>query len=505
MGLPGGRNGSISWIFVFTKNQGPNTESCDRFGHRHPQNSPKMKLFIEKIIASVWNRLRRQVDGEWNPGEQEKRLDLGFRVTDGQITKKHVMLGNIRRAQHTAALGKTGTGKSSLLKYLAMQDIQAGRGFAFFDLHGEMWPFLLATINAQERRLKRHLHNKLIFINPADAELSVGLNPLEMTGTPDFARIAEFADVIRRRCHLDSFGVRIDELLRNSLYVLAANGLTLIELMPLLTRRGFRAACLQRVENADIRDFFESRYDKASDAMQAAMREPVLNKTSAFTSDPRFRHIVGQKQSTFSIREAMDKGCWIVVNLAKGQLGDQALTLGSLVLTLFANALFSRELRTLYTLFCDEIQNLVAYESGVETMLSESRKFAVAIVSANQYLDQYPPAMRSAILSVGTHAYFQLSSADAGQIAQALDGGRMLAEKLKNLHPRHCLVKSGADQLVEVRVPDVPAIAVDYTDLLNRARYERGRVRAHVERDIAKRQSELFHDAKEVLNRHEFD
>jgi len=462
-----------------------------------------MKSFIEKLIASLWNRLRRQAGGEWR--ESGPRLDLGFRVTDGQVTKKHVTLGLTRRSTHMALLGKTGSGKSSAIKYFAMQDIEAGRGFAIFDLHGELWPLLLGVINTLERRYRRHLHHKLVFVNPADVELSIGWNPLETTGTPDFARIAEFSDVIRRRCHLDSFGVRIDELLRNSLYVLAANGLTLIELMPLLTRRGFRAACLERVENPDIRHFFESRYDEASDAMQSAMREPVLNKTSAFTSDPRFRHIVGQTHSTFSIREAMDEGWWVVVNLAKGRLGDQALTLGSLMLTLFTNALFSRESRRLFTLYCDEIQNLVAYESGIETILSEARKFGVAIVSANQYLDQYPPAMRAAILSVGTHAYFQLSSADAGHIAQALDGGRTVAERLKNLAQRHCLVKSGSDPLVEVRVPNVPDIKVDYTDLLNRARYERSRVRAHIERDVAKRQSELFASTKELLNRHEFD
>lgn len=459
----------------------------------------------ENIIASIWNRLRGQAGGQWNESEPGKRVDLGFRVTDGQVTKKHVFLGNICRSRHVAVLGKTGTGKSSALKYMAMQDILSSRGFCFFDLHGEIWPFLLRVINMLERRYKRHLDDKLILINPADDELSIGLNPLQMMGAPDFARIAEFADVIRRRCHLESFGVRIDELLRNSLYVLAANGLTLIELMPLLTRRGFRAACLQRVENAEIRTFFESRYDRASDAMQAAMREPVLNKISAFTSNPRFRHIVGQQHSTFSIREAMDRGYWVIVNLAKGRLGDQALTLGSLILTLITNAVFSRETRTLYTVYCDEIQNLVAYESGIETLLSESRKFALSIISANQYLDQYPPAMRSAILSVGTHAYFQLSSADAGQIAQALDGGRTLSERLKNLQPRHCLLKSGGDPLVEVRVPNVPTIDVDFTDLLNRARYARSRVRAHIERDIAKRQSELFQDTKEVLSRHEFD
>jgi hypothetical protein len=380
-----------------------------------------MIYFLEKLIAAIWNRLANRRRGAWS---EAKGADLGFRVTDGLVSTHHVTLGPTRRTRHVAVLGKTGTGKSSLLKYLAMQDIKAGRGFALFDLHGELWPFLLSAISAEERRTQRHLDYKLIFINPADREMSVGLNPLEQE-TPDFARIVEFAEVIKERCHLDSFGVRTDELLRNALYVLSANKLSLVELVPLLTRNGFRAACLKEVDNPEVRQYFELRYDQASDAMQATMREPVLNKTSAFTSDPRFRHIVGQP-STFSLREAMDEGHWVIVNLEKGRLGEQALTLGSLILALFKNALFTREKRSLYTLYCDEIQNLVAYGGGLATMLSEARKFGVGIVSANQFLDQYPPDMRAAILSIGTHMFFQLSSADAREIAQSLDGGRTL-------------------------------------------------------------------------------
>ena len=215
--------------------------------------------------------------------------------------------------------------------------------------------------------------------------------------------------------------------------------------------------------------------------MRAMMREPILNKTSAFTADPHFRHIVGQTQSTFSLREAMDDGHWIIVNLEKGKLGEQALTLGSLIFTMIKNALFSRTKRSLFTVYCDEIQNFVAYGSGIETMLSEARKFGVAVVSANQFLDQYPAEMRAAILSVGTHVFFQLSSADATQVAQALDGGKPLAERLKNLPQRHAIVKSGADRWTEVVVPTVREPKVDYTDLVNRSRYVR-RPRARPDR-----------------------
>ena len=289
--------------------------------------------------------------------------------------------------------------------------------------------------------------------------------------------------------------------LRNSLYVLSANGLTLLELVPLLTHLGFRAARLKKVENAEVRQYFELRYDQASEPMRAVMREPILNKTSAFTADPHFRHIVGQPKSTFSLREAMDAGYWVIVNLDKGRLGGQALTSGSMILTVLKNALFTREKRSLFTVYCDEIQNFVAQASGIETILSEARKFGVGFVSANQFLDQHPVEMRAALLSVGTHVFFQLSSADATQVSQVLDGGKPLAERLKNLRRAHCIVKSGSDRWVEVEVPKVLDAPVDYTDLLTRSRYQYGRVRAHIDRDIAKRQeSFLKRSSDEVLD-----
>ena len=455
-----------------------------------------MKHFLEQLIASLWNRLRGQERGAWS---ERGSLDLGTQVSDGEPTRRHLTLSNTRRTRHLVTLGITGSGKSSLMRYQAQQDIMAQRGFLFFDFHGDATQFLVRSINALERQLRRHLDGKLVLIEPADPLVSVGLNPLEMD-SPDFVRIAEFAEVLKRRWGLDHFGARTDELLRNSLYVLAANHLTLVELAPFLSNGVFRATCLMNVPNAEVRQYFELRYDQASEPMRATMREPILNKTSTFTADPKFRHIVGQVHSTFSIRDAMDEGQWVIVNLEKGRLGEQAATLGSLILTVVKNALFARAKRSLFTLYCDEIQNLVANGSDIETLLSEARKFGVGVVTANQFLDQFPAEVRAAILSVGTQAFFQLSSHDAAQVAQALDGGKPLAERLKNLPQRHYIVKTGSDRWQEVRVPSVRVPSVDPTDLVNRARYSRGKVRAHIERDIAARQETYLKKTDEVLN-----
>jgi len=452
-----------------------------------------------RLIAQLASSLRTLFRGTAGAWRNRESLDLGFRVIDGEATRRHVKLSATQRAAHIAVLGKTGSGKSSLLRYLCSQDIAAGRGFLFFDLHGDATPFLLATISARERQLRRHLSDKLVLIEPADPTVSAGLNPLEQP-SPDFVRIAEFAEVLRARWGLDRFGARTDELLRNTLYALAANGLTLVELAPFLTHRGFRLACLQRVENPEVRAYFENRYDPLSDPMQAVMREPILNKTSAFTADPRFRHIVGQIHSTFSLREAMDEGYWVIVNLDKGRLGVQALTFGSLLLTMLKNALFAREKRTLYTVYCDEIQNFTNFHGGIETMLSEGRKFGVGIVSANQFLDQYPPEMRAAILATGTHVFFQLASTDAAPIAYALDGGRHLAERLKNLPHRHFILKSGAERWLEAKVPTVLMPQADATDLVNRSRSHFGRSRVLVEREIAERRASAERKSDELLH-----
>jgi hypothetical protein len=441
---------------------------------------------LEQLIAGIWNSLTGRPRGA---RFESAGIDLGFRVEDDQLTHKHLALSSTKRSTHMVVLGKTGSGKSSFLRYLAEQDILADRGFLYFDVHGADTPLLLRTINARERREHRHFSGRTILIEPGDPITSVGLNPLGGQES-DFVRIAELAQILKNRWRLDSFGARTDELLRNSLFVLAANGLTLVELALLLTNTGFRKARLQRVENAEVRQYFELRYDQASEPMRATMREPILNKTSAFTADPHFRHIVGQP-STFSLKQAMDEGYWVIVNLLKGRLGEQAMTLASLILSMLTNSIFTREKRSTFTVFCDEVQNLVSYGGGIETMLSEGRKFRVPIVSANQFLDQHSAEMRAALMSVGTHVFFQLSPSDATQVAQALDGGKSLAERLKNLRQRHAIVKSGSDPWTEIVVPTVREPEVDTTDLVNRCRGLWGRPRVVIERDIAKRHAEF--------------
>jgi len=283
-----------------------------------------MKQFFEKLIARLWNGAatgRRKLP-------LATGLLLGWRVLDGAVMRTKVILPHARRATHIALLGRTGTGKSSLIRWFCEQDIKSGRGFCVFDIHGELTPTVLSLIAEEERERKQDFSDRVIVVDPSDGAYSVGMNPLEKRPDQDaFVRASQFAEVLKDRWGLQTFGARTEEVLRNSLLVLAESGLTLVELGPLLTDSSFRRVCLENVTNAEVRDYFETRYDGASDAMQGVMREPLLNKTSAFTADPHFRFIVGQ-QSAFSVAQAMDAGKWVLVNLAKGRLGVEALTLG---------------------------------------------------------------------------------------------------------------------------------------------------------------------------------
>lgn len=463
----------------------------------HLRASINHEVMIEKLLASAWNsmvpRPRNDEDGP--------TLDLGFQIVDGEVRRFRANLPQAKRCEHVAILGKTGQGKSFFLRHLAAQDVRSRRGFVFFDLHGDTMPYLLRLIAAEERRTHTDLSERLIVVEPGDPEFSIGLNVLDgRAGQQDHVQLAEFAQILRARWHLDSLGARTEELLRDSLHVLADNNLTLLELSLLLTNAAFRAACVRRVQNTEVSNYFRTRFDTRSEAMQGVYRDAILNKVSGFTTDPRFRHILGQQRSTFSLLDALDQGRWVILNLDKGRLGEQAATLGSLLLTKLKNALFARRRRQLFTLYCDEIQNLVAYDAGLDTLLSEARKFGISVVTANQFLEQYPAQMRAAVMAVGTHVFFQLSSSDADKIASALDGGKRLAEILKNLPKRHMVVKSGSHRPVEALVPTVAEPGADSADLYNRCRTRWARRRTDIEAEITVRHRNASRRSEEVLD-----
>jgi hypothetical protein len=174
--------------------------------------------------------------------------------------------------------------------------------------------------------------------------------------------------------------------------------------------------------------------------------------------------------------------------------------LGALFFTAVKNALFSRRKRDLFTIFADEVQNLVAFAAGLETVLSEARKFAGSLVCCHQFREQMPPEMRAAIMAVGTHVFFQLSGPDAREIANVLDGGKPLQEELKNLPRRHMVVKSGHAPYEEAVVPTLRMPKSDPAALYARSRARWARKRSEVEAEIQARQAAANRSTREALH-----
>lgn len=222
--------------------------------------------------------------------------------------------------------------------------------------------------------------------------------------------------------------------------------------------------------------------------MQQAWREPVLNKVTTLTADPQLRLMLGQVHSTFSFVEALDAGYVVLLNLDKSTLGEQAATLGSLFFAKLKTAIFTRRTRRPVTVYADELQNLLTYDADLESVLSESRKFGCCFCSANQYLDQYPPSLRAAVLAIGTHVLFQLSAPDADKLGALLGGGKLLQALLKNLPPRQFVIKSGHHDWQHGRVPPVDDPRTDSTSLYQRCRRRWARPRAEIEAEIQQRQ-----------------
>lgn len=443
---------------------------------------------FENIFVNTFNRIF---------GLRERKLEggllLGRMVREDGVAGSLYYLPTAERAKHISILGKTGSGKSYFIRHLVQQDVQSGRGFLLFDLHGDLIPAAMRSLVARGIDPAR-----VIVIDPTSQEWAVGMNPLEATN--DSSRYLQVAEVTRTLADRWDFkGARTEELLRNALLALSENDLTILEVGVLLANDEYRAAVLKRVTNEDVREYFQLRFDPLSEAMKATMREPVLNKLTEVTADPHFRFILGQRESTISFDEILNQNLIVLVNLNKGALGRHALTLGALVYGKFKAALFRRHARQVFTVYADEIQNLVSEDTDFDVLFSEARKFAVSLVTANQFAAQLPARMRSAIQAIGTRIFFQLSHEDAEQVAKEISGGKSMAERLKNLPPRHFVAKQGNHRPYEVVSPEVTTVDASAVQLYAASNTIHAMRRVEVQRDILARRPKPS-QLKEVLN-----
>jgi len=385
---------------------------------------------------------------------------------------ENVFLPNRDRLKHLYILGATGSGKTKLIENLIRQDILAGRGFCLLDAHGDLCNSIiqylayLATIQNSFSFLE-DLSNKLILIEPFNQQSVVGFNPLETMRYSSFSQAAELIGIFKKFWQDAYWGPRMEELLRNTFITLSENGLTLLEASRLLTDSYFREKMIEGLKNEVARDYWVNRYHALSDKMQTVYREPVLNRMAVFIGDPGVRLMLGQARSTIDFRDIMDKGKWLIINLSKGQLRENAHLLGALLIAKIKLAAMTRaELpeneRLPFYGFIDEFQCYIGED--FETILSEARKYGLGLTIAHQNLDQINLKLKTSILgNVGTQIIFRLSHHDALQMSQEMDlKARPLIEKhLIDFQVCHAYLKLRGQKPRLLRTIHVPEMKIN--------------------------------------------
>lgn len=324
------------------------------------------------------------------------------------------------REAHFYIVGASRTGKTKFLEYLMVQDWEKRSGFAVIDPHGDLVDDLKDRLLVG--RGKAFLEKWVVLIDPTDKERTVSFNPLEITGNESTASIALELTGVFKKIWGDSWGARMEDLLKNTLIALIENGLTLAELPLFLTNLNVRRKILSRVEHEGCRDYFEHRFNELKRGGQDERMESTLNKVDAFLFDPALRQMLASPKSSFHLRDIMDNGKILLVKLDKGQLKGSADLLGSLMLAKIQMAAFTRtdtpkEERRPFHLYIDEFQNF-ATESFL-AVLAESLKYKLSLTLAHQHLAQLPSNLRAAILSnCDIQAYFRISRDDANILAK---------------------------------------------------------------------------------------
>lgn len=330
--------------------------------------------------------------------------------------EQHVAIADADRSRHTWCIGKTGAGKTTLIRNMIIQDLERGHGVGVIDPHGDLAHELLEYI-------PRHRTREVVYFAPADLERPIGFNVLERVPPDRRPLVASNVVAAFKHSWSDSWGPRLEYLLYNTVAALLdyPSG-TLVGISRMLVSEEFRADVLQHVQDPLVRQYWEHEFAGYSEKMLPEVVSPLQNKVGQLLSAPSIRNIVGQPRSTIDLSKTMNDGRIFIANLSKGQIGeDKANLIGSFLVTRFylsalERAAIPEQERRQFNLHIDEFQNFTT--SSFDSILSESRKFKLCLSLANQYLAQAEERVRASLLgNVATIIAFRVGSSDAEVLA----------------------------------------------------------------------------------------
>ncbi|PJA46881.1 hypothetical protein CO172_03445 [Candidatus Uhrbacteria bacterium CG_4_9_14_3_um_filter_36_7] len=316
------------------------------------------------------------------------------------------------RRRHVYVIGKTGMGKTTLLENMILSDIYLGHGCAYVDPHGDTAEKLIDYI--PEWRLE-----DVVYLNPADLDYPVGFNILESVDSSKRHVVASGLMGVFKKIWPDVWSARMEHILNNCILTLLENpGNSLLGVNRILVDKDFRRKMIAGVQDPVVKAFWITEFEQWDPKFQREAIAPIQNKVGQFLSTALVRNIVAQQKSTIYAREIMDQNKIFIVNLSKGRIGEDAMALlGGMLTTQMQLAAMERvdvpEVeRSDFYLFIDEFQNFAT--ESFANILSEARKYRLALIMAHQYIDQLDEKVRSAVFgNVGTIITFRVGSPDA--------------------------------------------------------------------------------------------
>jgi Helicase HerA, central domain len=341
-----------------------------------------------------------------------------FAITNSRLPHREIGLYQADRMQHVYVLGKTGTGKSTLLSTLFMQDVVNGRGCILLDPHGD-----LSSAIARETPVCHQ--GRLRYVDVAQADCVYGYNPLKNVPADLIPLAASgLLETFRHHFGEKAWGSRMEHIFRNVLYALLEyQDADLSDILRMLSEKEFRAQVLTKVHNPQVLYFWQVEFTKLWGNSLFEAIAPIQSKVGAMLTDPKLRRFLVEFSEPLSLRKAMDEGQIVIVNLARGILGaDTSSLLGSLITQTISLAALSRQSlpehdRRPCHLYLDEFEHFLT--PGTANMLSEIRKVGLSVTLANQYLYQLENGVRAAVMgNVGTMIAFRTGPEDARMLAR---------------------------------------------------------------------------------------
>ncbi len=399
------------------------------------------------------------------------------------------------RRRHMYVIGKTGMGKSNMLENMAIQDIRNGKGVCVVDPHGEFAEKMVRAIPANRI-------NDLVYFNPADKEFPIAFNILESVEEDKKNLVASGMMGVFKKIWPDVWSPRMEYILNNTiLALLDYPGSTMLGVNRMMSDKDFRKRVYPKIKDPVVKSFWINEFDQWDDKFRKEAVAAIQNKVGQFLSSFVIRHIVGQPKSTIDMREIMDNGKILIVNLSKGRIGEDAMRLlGGMVVTKIQLAAMGRvdipeEERKDFYLYVDEFQNFAT--EAFANILSEARKYRLSLILAHQYINQLifdgNATVRDAIFgNVGTIVSFRVGAEDAEALEKEFDPV-FLMNDIVNLSKYRIYLKLMIDGIAGDAFSATTLPPADLADTIgneenaikvSRERY--GRSRAEIEEKIAR-------------------